>query len=231
MKITSFSKKGIYHSQSNTENQDAVCYAEENGACVITLADGVSECSESKRGAETASKALTNLLIDKGSYLLQFEKREIASMTLSHIREELDDHAAHENKTINDYSSTIAGVLFDETKKTLMTLNLGDGMIIAVKKGCCKILSMPSDSSSGCCVTTTNNAENSTIVNVDNNSDWESVIIFSDGAWKLLFERNKLKAEIISMFENQRFDHLKQYMNRQNSFDDSSFIALSINKP
>ena len=230
LNITSLSMTGAYHTGINKENQDSVYHADKNGVYVISLADGVSECSEARCGAETASSAITNLLLNKGNYLLGFEKNKIAEMTLSHIKAELEYRAVSDDKDIKEYSSTVAGVFYDRKTEPLLSINLGDSMIIAVENGCCRIFSMPSDSTMGCCVTTTHNAEKDLSVNIVNASGIEAMIIFSDGAWKHLFERNRLKSEIIHIFENQEYDRLKKYLSESNSFDDCSFIALDMRK-
>ena len=99
-------------------------------------------------------------------------------------------------------------------------------MILAVENGRVYIFSMPSDSTSGCFVTTTRDAENNISIKTVSTNKMECIVIFSDGAWKHLFKGNKLKPEIIKIFENKEFEKLKVYLNQQNCFDDCSFIAL-----
>ena len=230
MKITSFSRIGQYHQQTDTENQDAIHYSEKNGVYVIALADGVSECKEAKCGAETASSSITNLLVNKGRNLLQYDKPRMAGFVLSHITAELEYCAARDKTSIIEYSSTIASVYLDIIHQTLVSFNLGDGMIIAVENGRVSIFSMPSDSTSGCCVTTTRDAEKNIIIKNVSTDNMECIVILSDGAWKHLFKRNKLKPELIKVFENKEFEKLKVYLNQQKCFDDCSFIALNMSE-
>ena len=78
--IKELSRMGAYHAMMNGENQDALCHGKNRDLCVITLADGVSECKEAKTGAVIASRSITDLFLKKGHYFLEFEKEQIADL-------------------------------------------------------------------------------------------------------------------------------------------------------
>ena len=219
---------GTHHVDTNGENQDAVCYGHNKKYYVISLADGVTSCNEAKCGAETASKAITNLLLKKGDYFLEFENEQIAEFALSHVLYELSRKAKADSKDVEEYSSTISSVLFDKKHGKMLYFNLGDSIIVATGNGRCRVLAMPSDSSSGCCVTTTKNAKSMVSVKVIDTSCVESVVICSDGAWRQMFSKNKLKPEIANFLANNEYDGLKEFLIKQGCFDDYSFISLDI---
>jgi len=226
--INVFSNTGAYHSASNAENQDAVCHAKNKRYTVISLADGVSSCDKAKTGAEIASKAITNLFLKKGSSFFEFNDRQVSELVLSHILYELKQQARKDTKETEEYSSTISSVLFDKNKQQLLYFNLGDSIIVAAGGGKCRILAMPSDSLSGCCVTTTENAHVKAVTKVIKIAGTESVMICSDGAWRQMFDKNKLKPEVYSMISNHEFRILKEYLGRQEIFDDYSFISMDL---
>lgn len=226
--IKELSEMGMRHSGVDGENQDALCYAQNQNFCVISLADGVSTCKEPKSGAEIASRAITNLLFKKGDYFLEFEREQIAEFTISHILFELEQRAENDSKDVEEYSSTVASVLVDKKKKRMLCFNLGDGIIIAAGKGKCRVLAMPADSSSGCCVTTTKSAAAMVSVKLLDTSSVESVVICSDGAWRQMFDKNKLKPEVYDLLANNEYDGLKSFLAKQNCFDDYSFISLDM---
>lgn len=228
--IKQLSQMGMHHAQTNGENQDALCYGKSKDLCVISLADGVSTCKEAKRGALIASQALTNLFLKKGDHFLEFEKEQIADFAVSHILCELKQEILKSPNPVENFSSTVASVLVDRKHKRMLCFNLGDGMILGAVDGTCKILSMPGDSSSGCCVTTTRRAETMASVKLCDVDAMDSVVICSDGAWKEMFQRNRLKPEVASMISGSEYDALKNYLIDQNCFDDYSFISLDMRK-
>lgn len=190
----------------------------------------VSSCKEAKSGAEIASKAITNLLLKKGAYFLAFEREQSAELAISHILYELRQKAEEDHERITEYSSTIASVLFDKEHDKLLCFNLGDSIIVGAGKGRCRILAMPADSSSGCCVTTTKNAVSMTSVNVIDTSCVESVVICSDGAWRRMFSKNKLKPEVAGLLADSDFKGLKEFLIKQDCFDDHSFVSMVLQR-
>lgn len=226
--IHELSRTGTHHALANVENQDALCHDKSKDMCVISLADGVSACGEAKRGAFLASEAITNLFLKKGRHFLEFEEEQIADFAVSHILCTLKQEALHASRPIIDYSSTVASVLVDKRKKRMLCFNLGDGMILASGNGRCRVLCMPADSTSGCCVTTTRRAEKMVSVKLCDIGSMESVVICSDGAWREMFLKNRLKPEVAEMLSNNAYDALSDFFVRRNCFDDCSFISLDM---
>lgn len=226
--VNQWSHIGAYHLTANGENQDAVCHGHHENLSVITLADGVSSCGEAKSGAEIASQALTRLFLKKGEHFLAFSNGQIAEFALSHVLYELRKRAAEEGRDVNEYSSTIASVLYDHGQGRLLLLNVGDGVIMATENGRCRVLAEPSDSSSGCYVTTTKGVERAANVRVMDAGDIESVIICSDGAWEQMLSKNGVKPEVAAMLVHRDFSALKEFLIGQDCFDDHSFISMDL---
>lgn len=226
--IKELSIRGKYHIDNNGENQDAICYGENVHFSVISLADGVSTCERAKCGAEIASNAMTSLLLKKGDYFFEFEEEQIADFILSHIVYKLEKKAMEEMKDISEYSSTIASVLVDKKNGRLLCFSVGDSMILAVGNGKCRMIATPSDSMQGCCVTTTKNAKAMTSVHIFSTEKLESVVICSDGAWRNMFSKSRLKPEVENMLVNNEYEGLKDFLVLQKSFDDCSFVSLDV---
>lgn len=227
--IYKWSNIGSYHQLKKGENEDYICSKECEEKTVITLADGVSSCAESKHGAMIAGDAITYLLSKKGVMLMEFDQKQIAKITTKHILYELEQNAIDNNHEITDYSSTVASVMFDKNSRRLLCYNLGDEIIIGVSKGKCRILAMPYDSTDGCCVTTTKNSEAEAIVKIINADSIDSVIICSDGAWREMFKSNRIRKDIVDMLTSRDYDALTEYLKSKNSTDDCSYIAMDIN--
>ena len=226
--ISELSSIGTKHSAANQENQDAICSGKTGQYTAISLADGVSTCEEAKVGAEIASQVINNLFLKKGKYFWGFDDAQIAELAISHILYELNQRAEADKKEVNEYSSTIASVLYDQKKKRLLYFSVGDSMILATGMGGCRVLAMPSNSMLGCCTTTTGHASAMATAKVINVDFLESIIICSDGAWRQMYAKNRLKPEVAKLLFKRKFDGLRDYLISQNSVDDCSFISLDL---
>lgn len=229
--VSLLSDIGMYHRETDGENQDVVSHKECKRYSVISLADGVSTCSRAKAGATIASASIVNLLSKNASFFLEFDEKQIAEFTLSHILSELTQQAENDLTDLCEYSSTVASILYDRVTRKLLFFNLGDSIIIAVENGMCKIISMTSNSMNGCCVTTTDGAIESIHTGVIEASSFDAIIICSDGAWHHMFEKNKLKPTVTTMLCGKHFNELADYLRNQCCYDDYSFISFeTINK-
>lgn len=226
--IYQYSGIGARHAARGGENEDAVCARESGRYTAVSLADGVSACRRARTGAEIASGAVAGLLAERGKYLFDFPRQEVVSVTLSHILHRLRRQADREPGAVEDYSSTAAGVVFDRQERRLLCFNLGDGMILAQAGGQSRILSMPSDSSSGCCATTTRNAGRMAEVRTADAERLESVLLCTDGAWRQMFARGRLKPEVTALLDRHDWRGLQDFLSGQACPDDHSFIALEL---
>lgn len=221
---------GARHSAEQTENQDALCFGENDRYTVISLADGVSTCKEAKAGAEIASRAVTELLLKKGDYFLEFDRDQIAEFIIAHIFYELKQKAQADLQEVEAYSSTIASVLFDKKTRRLLCFSLGDSLIAATDSGGYRVMIRPADSTNGCCVTTTEKASLLAQVNKTNVGTLDTILICSDGAWGQMYQNNRLKPEVSGMLTAHRLDELREYLIRQNGADDYSFISMNFDQ-
>lgn len=226
--ISQFSETGLRHSLAKTENQDFIYSGENEQYKVISLADGVSTCAKSGTGARIAGQTVTDLMLQKGARFLTFNGKMVAGDVINHILYHLEQQADADEESVNEYSSTLASVLMDKAERKLLYFSVGDSLIIASGNHSCRILAMPADSSRGCCVTTTRNAAYNAQAAVTDAKPYESVAIFSDGAWRPLFARNRLKPEVTELLAQQDYDSLKEYLLQQECMDDFSFIAMDL---
>lgn len=219
---------GTHHLNTREENQDVICHAQNQDFCIISLADGVSSCKEAKKGAEIACSAVTNLLLKKGDAFFDTSSGQISESILSHILYQLNQCAAESSSPVEEYSSTLSTILLDKKRKRFLCFHLGDGLILGTQEGKCRVLAMPCDSSSGCCVTTTRQAETMVTVRIMDADLFDSVLICSDGAWRAMYKRNRLKPDVFHLLVNHEFNKLEEFLAQQNCFDDYSFISLDL---
>lgn len=219
---------GNYHAAAGEGNQDALCSADRGESRVISLADGVSTCCKARAGAEIASRVITELMAEEGQTFLRRDDAEWGRQILGHILSRLEKRSQREGNALKDYSSTVASVLVDQEKGELLYFNLGDSLILGVDRGKCRVLSMPGDSSQGCCVTTTKNAAAGADMGKVSVGTTERVLICSDGAWRELYRRNRLRPEVSSLLAGGEWKELKRFFRERNCGDDYSVIAMEL---
>lgn len=219
-----FSTVGRHHKQ----NQDKILFEKNRSYCAMVLADGVSTCSKSGKGAETVCYAVTEYLLKHGKRFFTMESQEAATCLLDYILFKLKQIAEQESALLEEYSSTMACILVDRYRNQMLYFSIGDSLILAVKEDRCNVVAMPSDSRNGCCVTTTLNASAMAKVGKLDTEHIQSVIICSDGAWHLMYHRNRLIPLVKETLIHQDYDHLKDILMEKDRFDDCSFISINL---
>ena len=229
MRTDRFSITGKHHISKGIDSQDSICADVKGGTGVISLADGVSTCSEAAHGAVIAARATAELLFSKRGVFFDFDEMETAGLIMSQVLYKLKQTAEKNGHDINEYSSTLAAVLADTKRGRAYLFSLGDSMILGIKDGRCRILSETESSTDGVCVTTTKGALSAVSVWTISLESIDSFIICSDGAWREMFENNDLKDTVAEIFKADGYDRLKEYLSECEPFDDCSFVSLDMN--
>lgn len=228
MLINQFSCAGAQHGFDSDLNQDVINVLHDGRYVAVSLADGVSTCSMARQGAVVACNTINDLLISKARSVFENDEKKIAKMIISQVLCSLTKQADDDNRDVTDYSSTISSVLIDKKTKHAALINLGDGMIFAIATGKINVLALPEDSSAGCCVTTTQNAYVLCDVKTIDLRILDYIVICSDGAWREMFNRNRMKPEVLSILVNGEYDGLKDLLLRRKDFDDFSVVAVNL---
>lgn len=219
---------GKHHEYKSERNQDALLYRKRGKYFAMGLADGVSTCEHSKEGAEITCETVIDFLLKHSERLFYMDENEVANGIILNVRHYLKKIAEEYGNSIEDYSSTLACVLFDTVNNKMLYFSIGDSLITATKNDNCYIVAMPCDSRNGCCVTTTFNAglmAKVGIIDVDNIS---SVMLCSDGAWHLMYRRNRMSQEIKDVVVKREYDKLKEILLDKERSDDCSFISVDL---
>lgn len=224
--IYELSGRGGRHAEAGEENQDCLYSVERGGRLVISLADGVSTCRRARDGAEIASRAIGELMEEKGRNLLNGDQPRQEEWILDHILRRLKKRSREEGDDLEEYSSTAASVLVDRNRGELLYFNLGDGLILGVDGGKCRILSMPGNSARGCCVTTTRNAAAEADLGKRSLGTMERVLICSDGAWREMYGRTRLLPEVSEWLVRGEWGKLEHFLRERGCRDDYSIIAI-----
>lgn len=190
----------------------------------MALADGVSTCPKGGAGAAVTAETLAQLLTDKKAFFFSAEKATAAQNIMDVILERLTAKADGDGCSVGDYASTAAAVMTDGTH--LLCLSLGDSLILGICRDGCRVLCQPADSTDGLCATTTRGAGRELQLLRTDCADLDAVVLLSDGAWRLLYEKNRLKPEAEALLRKSDFLQLQTYLQSMGPQDDCSFIAL-----
>ena len=223
--IYRYTKTGDAHAFRGTENQDALSGSDGENFAVLALADGISACPQAASGARTAANAAADLLEKRGWCFLDYMPENIAGIILSYSMQKLNETASVLAAPVREFASTLACIYLDKAQKKVVYFNLGDSMIITAHGSGCRVLAPPYRGEGSCCSTTTKNVLRTVKSGVADIAGTESVIIFSDGAWKEIYNRNTLRPEIFKLLTGNDFNRLESYLADREPADDCSFIA------
>lgn len=226
--VNYFTAAGERHCFKESNNQDAVMYRENERYCVIALTDGVSSCKYAREGAALACESAAEHLIENAERFFAMGARQTTEALISRILRRLQSAADAISAPVEEFSSTLACVLADKESGKLLYLNIGDSLIMAVRGEECYVVAMPADSRNGCYVTTTWNAAQSARCGMIDTQQISSVMICSDGAWKLMYKRSRLQSSVREMILDQQFDRLKEALRQFQRPDDCSFITMDL---
>ncbi len=222
------SEAGKHHGYDNEKNQDCVLYEKKNNVLYIILADGVSSGKYSADGARIACKITKEFLNAMGEKIFERNSYEIAGSLLADINIALKCEAEKSQTNINEYASTIAFSVIDNNRNEIYYFSLGDNLILALGEKKFTVLTMPSDSREGCCVTTTLNGYMYSKSGVINTIEVKSVVICSDGAWNIMYNRNKMYPVVREALINRDYDSLRKLLKGKERVDDCSFISIDL---
>ncbi len=226
-----FSAAGKHHNYRNEHNQDAMSYKQNNHYSTMVLADGVSACAHAGEGAEIACEVISDFLLTHSERLFSMDTQETAGALISQVTYHLQKTADEQQHSIEDYSSTLACVLYDSRKNRMLYFSLGDSLITATKNDQCYIVANPADSRNGCCVTTSWDAATNAKIGIVDAEDLSSVMICSDGAWHLMYKRNRMEQSVRSSIVSREYDRMKEILLRKERLDDCSFITMDLREP
>ncbi len=159
---------------------------------------------------------------------MQCAPQTSAFQILEQVIFKLKQQAQQDAIPVEEYSSTLAGVLVDCRTGTIFCINLGDGMILANQGGRCLILAQPSDSRNGCYVTTTRDAVSTIRTFKRQADDLHAILLCSDGAWLHLYQNGRLNPMVEGLILQGDFVGLQRFLEQQQCQDDCSFLALTL---
>lgn len=224
-----YTKRGIYH-KNNGQNSGDVVYGVDDGTlAILALADGVSSCAYGSDGARLITSMAINYVHNQFSRL-GFLPVDWTKVMLSSIQKEVKTIASSENRTYEDYSSTLIVAVIDRLKGEMSYCNIGDGLVMSISNKKCPIVCMPQGNKDGCPVFTTKGIENEISTGIVKLNEIENVFICSDGTWNIMYRQNIMRPEIKENLINKNFDGFVECVKSFNSEDDCSFAIVDVRR-
>lgn len=224
--IRCYTKTGSRHADRREENQDAVRSGEKGQLLALALADGVSSCRAAGPGARTACRAAVDALLDKGERLFTLSGKQAAAIVLSEILAALSAQAGGDGAALEEYSSTLACALVDRESGRTFYCSVGDSLILAAGGKGCQVVAMPDSRWNGCCATTTRGAAGQAQAGSFDAGAYHSIVLCSDGAWRLMYDKNRLNPAVRRLLLEGDYRGLSRYLEGCPTPDDCTLLSF-----
>lgn len=217
-----YTKKGNRRSR----NQDVITHGQNDEYEVIALADGVSSCKKGKEGAEIACKTVSDIFLNCGRLFFNYSRKKTANIVLDEIKRNISIAAKHDNEPSDSYSSTICFVCLEKRTGKIISFQLGDSHIFLLSKDGCDAIN--AKGAYELCFTTYPDADEYTFIDIFHTDNIQGLLLCSDGAWKLLYNKNILNPEILHAIKHLNFEIFEAFLKNKNNTDDCSYILLNL---
>lgn len=227
--ISVYQKTGEYHLLNDMQSQDTVLQEESKTAKISVIADGVSSCENSKRGAEIACEAVSRLMLNETEYLFAASKKKIADLISAYVYKKLLEEARAHNNSVDSYASTLSFVCYNKLSGEVMTFVLGDSLVYIIDQGAIALSCTPSVIYEHMTyTTTTKNVADIIKVDFSKKNDVK-FLLATDGAWKTFYYGGggSFSRELLKAVEE---DNIDSYLENQHCVDDCSIVTIAIPK-
>lgn len=224
-----YTKRGTYHIQRNECSGDIVRGLDSGEFVVLTLADGVSSCKYGAKGASMVSSCAMDYVYNQYS-TLRFLPREWSVFMLNLLKKQLNAAVNNDRDLYEEYSSTLMVLVIDKVKGIMHYCNIGDGILMAIDDRKCPIVCMPQGDKSGCPVITTEGIEKKMVSGTMELNDVNSILICSDGTWKMMYNHNTLKPDVKEILLTGNYSKFKEFISMSDNLDDCSFAFADVRR-
>lgn len=234
MEITQYSKTGKYHSLNQKCNEDVIRIAEIDGSILLVLADGVTACENSKRGAELACEAVQDFVVKERQQIFVFPEEKVRYLLLEHVCRYLEkeiqkyagevDKKQHTKELFHSYASTLTAVCMEEKTGETLLFNLGDSMIYETEENGCRPVLRPNREQGQICAITTKEAYRFAELKRKRTAMGGGVFLCSDGFWKLIEHEESFGGQWKQYIAKNDFEGLNELLETIDNPDDCSYI-------
>lgn len=126
METREYRKTGTWHLDHHQSCQDQILFAENNYMAAAVIADGVSACTHSDKGAEITCQAVIDFLMNVNVFQQEYCEEKLGYLLNEYIMYCLEKKASEEQACIDEYASTVSLIYLDKERKKAAALKLGD---------------------------------------------------------------------------------------------------------
>ena len=226
--IEHFTKIGTFHLNKKIENQDSFLHSSNERYDIISLADGVSSCVNSKIGSTIACETVNKMFLGCGSLFFNYSCKKVTYLIMSEIAKQLSEVSKTMNQPIETFASTLCFACLEKETNKLMTFQLGDSNLYLLTNDGCQSMTNAKDNSSA--FTVYDDADDKANVAMYNATDLNGVLLCSDGAWREFYDNAMFNNTLFESLKNCDFSKLKSYLENRNCLDDCSYILMNFNE-
>ncbi len=221
--IVTYTKPGLAHVSQGVPCQDEVFFLETKDLIILTLADGVSQCRNSRQGAQTACIAGAEYLGQFYSSLTQCPEEKLSFLLLDQVDFCLRELALRLDCAPESLSSTLMACCVRKDTRACLVFSLGDGAAYLLNDRGPELILAPRHLPGGGTATTmTRGAHRAAALWRGTLPPDGHIFLCSDGACQALNQdEGAVNSLILGEFEDLRL-RLEDLPIR----DDASFIAV-----
>lgn len=184
------SKTGKRPKKYTHENQDAFFFRKNEKWCCLCIADGAGSKRHSHLGAKWVTYDISEYLINNADELLMDNDLVVQEKIVSQITLSMNKTVAIQDVAYTELSSTLICVLTNGNECLL--IHLGDGVILAERKGTLNVLSFPKNGTSkrSTALTTMNSFGSHLRIQKESCKDIDIIWVMTDGAMYEVFQEN-----------------------------------------
>lgn len=226
--IEYFTKTGTFHLDKNMENQDVFLYSSNDYYEIVSLADGVSSCANSKIGARIACETVNEMFLECGSLFFNSSCKKVTYLIMSEISKKLSDIAKSMDEPIDSFASTLCFACLEKETNKLLTFQLGDSNLYLLTDNGCQNMAPQKKFSPA--FTVYDDADEKAVVAMYNANKLNGVLLCSDGAWKEFYDNTIFDNTLFESLKKSDFSTLKPFLEKRKCTDDCSYILMNFDE-
>lgn len=189
--ICSYSKTGEYHKKNNKENEDVLFCKTNEHFDFYAIADGVSSCSNSKKGAEIVCSAACSIMMNEFDYYIDSSANKAAWLITECIKQKLSEHAIESSQKVESFASTLCFFCIEKKSGRAISYTLGDSHLYIINsEGLFLSKGTLLYENNVVCATVTENADRAVAINYYNKDEYDGFMLCTDGIWKSIMIAN-----------------------------------------
>lgn len=183
--ICSYSKTGEYHKKNNIENEDVLFCKTNELFDFYAVADGVSFCENSRKGAEIVCYAACNIMMNEFDYYIDSPVSKAAWLITECIKRKLMDCAIKSCQKVESFASTLCFFCIEKRTGRAISFTLGDSHLYIINsEGLRLSKGTVLYEDNVICATVTQNADRAVTINYYNKDEYDGFMLCTDGIWK-----------------------------------------------